>query len=87
MRKDTKAAAHVQLPDDVGGSDVLGDLIPMRTIVVAIAETTRVEATELAFGRDVEQPVPFHVRRARRRRQQELPQTSLDSRRHVLPTT
>src|SRR5687768_18585103 len=49
MQKDTQAGAHVQLPNDVGGSVVLEDLLPIWTIVLTIAETLRVEATELAF--------------------------------------
>ena len=85
MRKDTQAATHVQLPDDVGRSVVLEDLLPIRTIVLAITETLCIEATELALGGDVVQPVPFHIRRTCRRRQQELSQTSLYSRGHVLP--
>ena len=85
MRKDTQAGAHVQLPDDVGRSVVLEDLLPIRTIVLAIAETLRVEATELALGGDIVQSVPFHIRRTCRRRQQELPQSALHSRGHVLP--
>ena len=83
MRKDTQAAAHVQLPDDVGRGVVLEDLFPIRAIVLAIAETLGVEATELALGGDIVEPVPFHIRRTGRRRQQELPQTSLYSRGHV----
>src|SRR5262245_23067904 len=85
MWKDPEAATHIQLPDDVGGSLVLEDLIPIRTVVLAIEEPPRVEAAELALGGDVVQPVPFHVRSTCRRRQQELSQTSLDPRRHVLP--
>ena len=85
MRKDTQAAAHVQLPDDVGSSVVLEDFILIRAVVRAITETLRVETSQLALGGDVVQPVSFHVRRACRRRQQKLSQTSLDSRSHVLP--
>jgi len=85
MRKDTQAATHVQLPDDVGRSVVREDLVPIRTIVLAITKTLRIEATELALGGDVVQPVPFHIRRTCRRRQQELSQTSIYSRGHVLP--
>src|SRR5687767_10755524 len=85
MRKDTQPSAHVQLPNDVGGSIVLKNFLPIWTIVLAIAETLRVEATELALGGDVVQTVPLHMRRARRRRQQELPQTAPNSRCHVLP--
>ena len=85
MRKDTQAGAHVELPGDVGRSVVLEDLLPIRTTVLAIAETLRVEGTELALGGDVVQTVPFHIRRTRRRRQQELPQAALHSRGHVLP--
>src|SRR6185369_17161387 len=55
------------------------------TIVLAITETLCIEATELALGGDIVQPVPFHIRRTCRRRQQELSQTSLYSRGHVLP--
>ena len=44
-----------------------------------------VETSELAFGGHVVQPVAFHVWRARRRRQQPLPQASLDSWGRVLP--
>ena len=85
MREDTQAGAHVELPDDVGRSVVLEDLLPIRTTVLAVAETLRVEGPKLALGGDVVQPVPFHVRRTRRRRQQELPQAALHSRGHVLP--
>ena len=85
MREDTQAATHVQLPDDVGRSVVLEDFILIRTVVRAITETLRVETSELALGGDVVQPVPFHVRRTGRRRQQKLSQTSLYSRSHVLP--
>ena len=63
----------------------LQGLFPIRTIILAIAETLCVEATELALGGDVVQTVPFYIRRTRRRRQQELPQASLHSRGHVLP--
>src|SRR5262244_3155098 len=85
MRKDTQAAADVQLPDDVGRSVVLENLFPIRTIVLAIAETLCVQATELALGGDIVQPVSFHVRSTSCRRQQELPQSSLHSRGYVLP--
>src|SRR5258705_11022055 len=85
MRKDTQGGAHVQLPDDVGRSVVLEDLFPIWTTVLAIAETLRVEATELALGGDIVQAVSFHIRRTCRRRQQELPQAALHSRGHVLP--
>ena len=85
MRKDTQAGAHVELPDDVGRRGVLEDLLLIRTTVLAVAETLRVEGTELALGGDVVQTVPFHVRRTCRRRQQELPQAALHSRGHVLP--
>src|SRR5262249_60535438 len=57
----------------------------MRTIVLAIAETLCVQATELAFGGDIVQPVPFHIWSTCGRRQQELTQASLDSRGYVLP--
>ena len=73
MRKDTQAAAHVQLPGDVG------------TTILAIAEALCVEAAELALGGDIVQTVPFYIRRTRRRRQQELPQAALHSRGQVLP--
>src|SRR5947207_12340494 len=85
MWKDTQACAHVQLPDDVGRSLILEDFLPIRTIVLAIAETLRVEATELTLGGDIVQPVTFHIRRTCCRRQQELPQATLHSRGHVLP--
>ena len=85
MRKDTQPATHVQLPDDVGGSVVLEEFILIGAVVRAITEALRVETSELALGGDVVQPVSFHIRRAGRRRQQELPQASLDSRSHVLP--
>ena len=85
MRKDTQAGAHVQLPDDVGGSVVLEELVQIRAIVLAIAEALRVEAAQLALGGDVVQAVAFHIRRAGRRRQQELPQAAFHSRGHVLP--
>ena len=79
MRKHTQAAAHVQLPGDVGRSVVLEDLFPIWTTVLAIEETLRVEATELAFGGDIVQTVTFHIRCTCRRRQQELPQAALHS--------
>src|SRR6201988_4618508 len=85
MRKDTQAGAHVQLPDDVGGSVVFEDLFPIWTNVLAITKTMGVEGTELAFGGDIVQPVSFHIRRTCRRGKQKLPQASLDSRGHVLP--
>jgi hypothetical protein len=85
MRKDAQAATHVQLPDDVGRRVVLEGLIPKRTVVLAIAETLCVEGAELALGGDVEESVPVHIGRARRRRQQELSQSPLDSRGYVLP--
>src|SRR5688572_33273677 len=85
MREDTEEATHVQLPDDVGRRVVLEEFILIRTVVRAITETLRVETSELALGGDVVQPVPFHIRRTCRRRQQKLSQTSLDSRSHVLP--
>ena len=85
VRKDTQAAAHVQLPDDVGRRVVLEGLVPIRTAVLAVAETLRVEAAELALRGDVVQTVPFDIRRARRRRQQELPQAALHARGQVLP--
>ena len=72
MWKDTQGG-HVQLPDDVGGSIVFEDLFPMWTIVLTIAETLRVEATELTLGGDIVQPVAFNIRSTCRRRQQELP--------------
>src|SRR5688572_13669333 len=71
--KTPRRGAHVQLPDDVGRSVVLENLFAIWTAVLAIAETLRVEATELALGGDVVQAVPFHIRRTRRRREQELP--------------
>ena len=85
MRKDTQAATHVQLPDDVGRRVVLEDLLPIRTSVLAVAETLRVEGTELALGGDIEQSVPFHIRRTCCRRQHELLQAALHFRGHVLP--
>ena len=85
MRKDTQAGAQVQLPDDVSSGVVLEELFPIRTIVLAIPETLRVEATELALGGDIVQPVLFHIRRTGRRRQQELPQASFHARGDVLP--
>ena len=85
VRKDTQAATHVQFPDDVGRGVVMEDLVPIGTVVLAITETLCVEATELAVGGDVGQPVPFHIRRTRRRRQQELSQPSLYAWGHVLP--
>src|SRR5499433_3434315 len=85
MRKDTQAAADIQLPDDVGRSVVLKKLFPIRTIVLAIAETLCVQATELALRGDIVQTVPFHIRSTCGRRQQELPQASLHSRGYVLP--
>ena len=59
MRKDAQAAAHVQFPDDVGRSVVLEDLFPIRAVVLAVAETLRVEAAELALGGDVVQAGPL----------------------------
>ena len=53
MRKDTQAATHVQLPDDVGRSVVLEEFILIRTVVRAITEALRVETSELALGGDV----------------------------------
>jgi hypothetical protein len=44
-----------------------------------------VETSELAFRGHVVQPLAVHVRRARRRGQQPLPQAPLDSRGRVLP--
>ena len=85
MRKHTQAAADIELPDDVGRGHVLKELFPLRTVVLAIEEPLCVEGTELALGGDVVHPLPFHIRRARRRRQQELPQALLDARGHVLP--
>src|SRR5262245_30257814 len=85
MRKDTQAATHVQLPNDVGRRVVLEDLLPIRTSVLTITETLCIEATKLAFSGDVIQPVPFHIRHTCRGRQQELSQTSLYSWGHVLP--
>src|SRR5829696_5975681 len=85
MRKDTQAVAHVELPQDVGRTVVFKDLCVIWTTVLAIAETLYVETTELALGGDVVQPVPFHIRRTCRRRQQELSQPSLYSRSYVLP--
>src|SRR4030095_17061648 len=64
---------------------VVEDLFPIWTAVLAIAETVRVEATELALGGDIVESVPFDIRRTCRRRQQELPQAAVHSRRHVLP--
>src|SRR4030095_12442167 len=64
---------------------VVEDLFPIWTAVLAIAETMRVEATELALGGNVVESVPFDIRRTCRRRQQELPQATVHSRRHVLP--
>src|SRR4051812_18525175 len=86
MWKDAQSSTHVQLPDDVGGSVVVKHFILIRTIVLAVAKTLGVEATELALGGDVIQSVPFHIRRARCRGQQELSQTSLYSRSDILPT-
>src|ERR1043165_1767931 len=85
MWKDTEPAAYVQLPDDVGRSIVLKNLLPIWTIVLAIAETLCVQATELTLGGDVVQAISFHIRSTCGRRQQELPQTSLHSRGYVLP--
>src|SRR4030095_2132546 len=85
MWKDTQTAAHVQLPNDVRNSFVLEELFLIWTTVLAIAETLRVEATELALGGHVVQPVPFHMRCTSRRRQQELAQTALHSWGHILP--
>ena len=85
MRKDTQPGAHVQFPNDVSRGVVLEVLFPIPARVLAIAETPCVEATELALGGDIVQPVPFHIRRTGRRRQQELPQASLYARGHVLP--
>src|SRR4030095_1061697 len=54
MWKDTQGG-HVQLPDDVCCSVVFEDLFLIWTTVLAIAETMRVEATELALGGDIVQ--------------------------------
>jgi hypothetical protein len=53
MWKDAQAGAQVQFPDDVGRGVVLEDLFPIRTIVLAIAETLGVEAAELALSGDI----------------------------------
>ena len=73
------------MPDDVGCTLFLEDLFPIGTIVLAIAETLRVEAAKLAFGGDVVQPVAFDIRSTGRRRQQPLPQAALHPRGHILP--
>ena len=49
------------------------------------AASASIQAAKLALRGDVVQPVPFHVRRARGRGQQELAQTSLDPGGRVLP--
>src|SRR5262245_24523223 len=85
MWKDTQSATHVQLPDDVGPMVVPQQLLPIWTIVLTITKTLRIETTELTLGGDIVHPVPFHIRRTCRRRQQELPQTSLYARGRVLP--
>src|SRR5262249_1051293 len=85
MRKNTQSPTHVQLPNDVGRSVVLEYLIPIRTIVPSVTASLSVEATHLALGGDIVQPVPLYIRRACRRRQQKLSQTALYSRGHVLP--
>src|SRR5436190_19506377 len=85
MRKDTEAGAYIKFPYDDGRSFVLENLFAIWTTVLAITETLRVEATELALGSDVVKSVPFHIRRTCRRRQKELAQSTVDSRRHVLP--
>jgi hypothetical protein len=72
MREDTEGG-HVQLPDDVCCSVVFEDFFPIWTIVLTIAETLRVEATELTLSGDVVQTVAFNIRSTCRRRQQELP--------------
>src|SRR5262249_7077286 len=64
---------------------VLENLFPIWTIVLAITETLCVQATELALGGDIVQPVSFHIRRTCVRRQQELTEASLHSRGYVLP--
>ena len=64
---------HVQLPDDVCCPLVCEDLLPIWTIVLTIAETLRVEATELTLGGHVVQAVAFNIRSTGRRRQQPLP--------------
>src|SRR5688572_22222308 len=76
---------NVTVPDDFGRSVVPKTALPDSSTVLAIAETLRVQATELALGGDIVQPVPFHIRRTCRRRQQELPQSALHSRGHILP--
>jgi hypothetical protein len=85
MRKDTQSTTHIQLPYNIGRSVVVEHLLPIGPIVLAITETLCVEATELALSGDIVQPVPFHIRRTGGRSQQELSQTSLYSRGHVLP--
>src|SRR6185369_17506719 len=69
MWKDTQGR-HVELPGHIGCS---------------VTNTIYVEATELTLGGDVVQPVPFHIRCACRRRQEELSQAAVHSRSYVLP--
>src|ERR1041385_5747605 len=84
MWKDTQGG-YVQLPNDVCCSLVFEDLLSIWAIVRMSAETFRVEATELTFGGDIIQAVAFDIWSTCRRRQQEIPQTTLHPLSHILP--
>jgi hypothetical protein len=84
MWKDTEGG-HVQLPNDICCSVVFEDLFPIWTIVLVIAETLRVEATELTLSGDVIQPIAFNIRSTCRGRQQELPEATFYPRSEILP--
>src|SRR5947209_19692717 len=85
MRKHAQTSAHIEFPDEVGCATIMGKSLRRSNDILAIAQVMRVETTELALGGDIVEPVAFNIRRAGRRRQEELSEAALDSRGLVLP--